>query len=709
MTPVVAEKTTIHLPARLCTKVEEALRREWLVTNGLGGFASGTVAGALTRRYHGLLFAAVRPPVGRTLLVAKLDETVRWGGQDLPLSTNVWRDGVGRNPGCRWLRRFELVWGVPTWRYELSAGGVQSSELRVQSSAASAAGLTKRVWMEPGRNVTYVQYELAERGAPLDLTCTLLVNCRDYHALRRRCDTPFEVTVIPAGLRCRAVESDTAAYVTCHLHATPQNRGRDEAAAARWTGDHTWYRDFCLPVEQARGYDHLEDHLCAGHCRFMLQPGQTATFVISVDPPDEIDATTALPRHQAGARERLTAFEARLAPGDRKGPCAVRQLVLAADQFIVRRKAEHSELLTPNSALPGHTIIAGYPWLTDWGRDTMIALPGLTLCTGRFDVARQVLRTWARYVDRGMIPNRFPDRGDAVEYHTADATLWYLWAIDQYARATDDRETVAELFPVLEDIVDWHVRGTRYNLHVAADGLVYAGEPGVNLTWMDAKVGDRVITPRIGKPIELSALWHDGLCNVARLADWLGRPTERFEALARRTRDAFERFWNPARGCCYDVLDGPSGAEPTLRPNQIFAVSLEHSPLSTDQQRAVVATCERELLTWFGLRSLGPREPGYRGGYAGDPVARDEAYHQGTAWGWLLGPFVIAHFRLHHDCDQARRFLEPLLGQLWTHGVGSLSEISDGDPPHEPNGCIAQAWSVAETLRAWCVTQRAPS
>jgi predicted glycogen debranching enzyme len=297
----------------------------------------------------------------------------------------------------------------------------------------------------------------------------------------------------------------------------------------------------------------------------------------------------------------------------------------------------------------------------------MIALPGLTLVTGRFDLARRILRTWARYVDRGMIPNRFPDEGGAPEYHTADATLWYLWAVDQYARFTGDLGTLAELFPVLREIIAWHRRGTRHNIHIGEDGLVYAGERGLNLTWMDAKIGDRVITPRIGKPIELSALWYDGLRNLARLAPLVGVDGDEYTALADATQASFARFWNPKRSACFDVLDGLDGADDRLRANQIIAVALEHSALTANQQRAVVDACERELLAWYAVRTLAPGEPGYRGQYAGGPVQRDEAYHEGTAWGWLLGALAIAHFRVHGDAAAARGLLEPALGQRNRH------------------------------------------
>ncbi len=594
--------------------------------------------------------------------------------------------------------------------------------------------------MEVGQNTTYVQYELPKRAsmragagaAPrsISLAVTVLSNYRDYHALRRRQDCQFEVQTTSGGLRWRAAEGGPVVEAVCNLDG--QVDGSASVGRARelvtWSAaDRTWYRDFRLPEEEARGFDHLEDHLRVGQCRVSLGQGESVTFVLSTEAQVDPDGAAALRRRRALAQDVAAAHEQRLQSeaGPLRVPLAVRQLALAADQFLVSgrgqlRGAEPANReISPthepsrpvsDAALSTRTVIAGYPWFTDWGRDTMIALPGLTLCTGRFSIAREILLTWARYVDRGMIPNRFPDQGQLPEYHAADATLWYLWAIDQYARATQDRPTLAKLFPVMCEIVDWHRRGTRHNLHVAEDGLVYAGEPGVNLTWMDAKIGDRVIAPRIGKPIELSALWYDGLCNLARLARWLGadaaQQAAEFDRLAARTESAFARFWNAAGGCCYDVLDGPGGDDPTLRPNQIFAVSLEHSPLPSSRQRAVVATGQRELLTWFGLRSLGARESGYHARYAGGPVQRDEAYHQGTAWGWLLGPFVIAHFRVHRDSDQARQWLEPMLGQLWTGGMGSLSEVFDGDEPHRPEGCIAQAWSVAETLRAWHVTQR---
>ena len=305
-----------------------------------------------------------------------------------------------------------------------------------------------------------------------------------------------------------------------------------------------------------------------------------------------------------------------------------------------------------------------------------------------------------------MLPNRFPDEGQAPEYNTVDATLWYFEAIRTYHEVTGEDALLRDLFPVLQEILDWHVRGTRYQIHVdPADGLLYAGEPGVQLTWMDAKVEDWVVTPRIGKPVEVNALWYNALCVMADFARLLGDRPERYETLAEQAHAGFARFWNEELGYCFDVLDGPDGSDPSLRPNQLVAVSLPHSPLAPEQQRAVVDACARHLLTSHGLRSLDPRHPDYKGHHGGDRRTRDAAYHQGTVWGWLIGPLVSAHLRVYGEAAVARSFLAPLIQELNAHGVGSLSEIFDGDPPHTPRGCIAQAWTVAEVLRAWKETQ----
>ncbi len=661
----------MHLPTRICQDLQAALRREWLVTNGLGGFASGTVAGPLTRRYHGLLIAALRPPTGRTLLAARFDEAIRVGDDEHLIYTSLWRDGVADPVGWRYLRRFDLIDGVPTWTYEV-AGRV----------------LVKQVWMEHGRNVTFLRYEVHGAG-PIELEGRLLANYRDYHYLTAGAGPGFQVRVQDARLTVRP----DGARIALHAHGATA-----DGVAVAWRVDHTWYRGFLLPIERDRGFDHVEDHCSVGLGRVTLRPRCPVTIALAAgDEAAAVPPADALERARKRVAERLSEWgrAARLDPA--QAPVPLRQLVLAADQFIAVR---------PLPDVPdGHTVVAGYPWFTDWGRDTMIALPGLTLCTGRFALAREILRTWAGFVEQGLIPNRFPDGPGRPEYHTADATLWYLWAIDQYFRATADTATLRELFPLLREIVNWYRRGTRHHIRVGEDGLVLAGEPGLNLTWMDARIGDRAVTPRTGKPIELSALWYDAVCNLARLAELMNQPSDEYVRLAQRTRASFTRFWNPRRHACLDVLDGPHGDDPRLRPNQILAVALTHSPLTREQREQVVQTCERRLLTWFGLRSLAPGEPGYRGHYRGGPVERDEAYHQGTAWGWLLGFFIQAHWNLHRDARRARFLLEPLLGQLWTYGLGSLGEIFDAEEPFAPNGCPAQAWTVAEALRAWHVTQ----
>ncbi len=657
--------TWLDFGRETCCHLPVAERREWLVTNGLGGYACGTVAGLLTRRYHGLLIAALDPPLGRTLLLTKLDETAAYDGRDYPLFANRWAGGDVEPAGFRHLQRFHLEGTTPVWTF-----------------ACADALLVKRVWMEPGANTTYVRYELQRASAPLSLSVKAITNYRDHHAITRTDDWPISVDVADRGLRITAFDGATPFYVL--------------SDAAEAEVHHRWYQGYLLAVEDYRGLDAREDHLYAGRFHAELQPGESLLIVATTDPSASLDAPAAYDRRRAHERQLLELGGER-APSADEGAATShwhRQLILAADQFIVRRSL-------PDGST-GRTVIAGYPWFGDWGRDTMISLPGLTLATGRPDVAEHILRTFASFVDRGMVPNRFPESGESPQYNTVDATLWYVEAIRAYLAATDDDDLRRDLFPVLHEIITRHERGTRYNIGVdAGDGLLYAGEPGVQLTWMDAKVDDWVVTPRIGKPVEINALWYNALRIVAQVARRLGEPADRYEATAERVRSGFARFWNEDAGYCYDVIDGPEGDERLLRPNQLLAVSLPHSPLDDEQQRAVVDACTRQLLTSHGLRSLAPGEPGYTPGYGGDRRHRDAAYHQGTVWGWLIGPFVTAHLRVYGDVAQARSFLEPFIHHLSDHAVGTVSEIFDAAPPFTPRGCIAQAWSVAELLRVW--------
>lgn len=662
---------SIKFGREVCGFLDSAEKREWLVTNGIGGFASGTVAGLLTRRYHGLLVAALKPPLGRTLLVTKLDETVLYDERSYPLQTNRWADGTVSPEGYKHIESFHLEGTIPIWNF-----------------ACADALLQKRVWMRQGANTTYVQYKLSRASKPLTLEMKALVNYRDYHSMTHGGGWKMKIDAVPNGIRIEAFPEAQPIYLLTD---------KAEVSLA-----HDWYLGFHLSQEQYRGLDYREDHLYVATFRAILNPGESLTFVASTEESPELDGERKLELQRAHERGLIKVWKSNQSADVENSPDWINQLVLAADQFIVKRP------LTDNP--DGKTIIAGYHWFGDWGRDTMISLPGLTISTGRPEVARSILRIFAKYIDKGMLPNRFPDSGETPEYNTVDATLWYFQAIRAYHSATDDEELLSELFPALEEIITWHVRGTRYNIHVdSGDGLLYSGEKGAQLTWMDSKIGDWVVTPRTGKAIEINALWYNALRVMINFARRINKPYRGYEILAKNALKGFARFWNDEAGYCYDVLDGPDGNDAALRPNQIFAVSLPESPLGSEQQRKVVESCARHLLTSHGLRSLTPGNPQYKGHYGGDSFHRDSAYHQGTVWGWFIGPFVLAHLRVYNDPAKAGEFLEPMSQHLLTHCVGSMSEIFDGDAPFTPRGCIAQAWTAAEVLRAWVEIGRGKS
>jgi predicted glycogen debranching enzyme len=657
------ETQAIKFGRDICGNYEAATAREWLVTNGIGGYASGTISDVLTRRYHGLLVAALKPPLDRKLLLTKLDETVDYGGESFNLFANHWVSTTDPH-GYWYIENFYLDGTIPVWNF-----------------AFADALLEKRIWMGQGENTTYVRYTLNRGAQPVNLTVKALVNYRDPHGETQYGD-PMKIELVEHGVKVLARDGAVPFYL---LSDKAQAELRNE-----------WYLDFSLAVEQYRGFRGFEDHFLAAEFHVTLQLGETVTIIASTEQNVNLDSGPALRKQKDHESMVLAQVNGRF----EKSPASIRQLVLAADQFIVSRQTSEKE--------QGHSIIAGYPWFGDWGRDTMISLPGLTITTGRTYIAQSILRTFARYVDRGMLPNRFPDFGETPEYNTVDATLWYFEAIRAYYATTGDDGLLRELFPVLKDIIDWHIRGTRYQIHVdPADGLLYAGEPGVQLTWMDAKVGDWVVTPRIGKPIEINALWHHALCTMAQFAKKLGEPTSDFEIAAEQVRRSFFKFWNEEAGYCFDVIDGPNGNEASLRPNQLCAISIpadtidEPALLDDRQQTTIVKACARHLLTSHGLRSLAPFDPAYIGHYGGDGRQRDGAYHQGTVWGWLISPFVSAHFKVFGDAQAARSYLYPLLDHLSAHGLGSISEIFDGDAPFSPRGCFAQAWSVAEILRVW--------
>lgn len=633
---------------------ELAARREWLVTNGLGGWASGTVSGANTRRYHGLFVPALKPPLARTVLVNKVNEKATLNGQAYSLSTNEYSDGTRDPQGHTLIESFRLEGPVPTWVY-----------------AFGEAQLEKRVWMVYGQDTTFVTYTLRRAFHPLTLEVTAMVTGRDAHVETKGYGWQPHVAPIEGGAL---------------IHTEPvEFRMRANRGAFAPVRD--WHWNLKHRVETERGLPDTEDYYAAGTFTAELQPGETLALVVSLHDTPSLDWEASLAAEQARARRLITQAQAESEPE------WIQQLVLAADQFIVNRDG-------------GQTVIAGYHWFSDWGRDTMMALPGLTLSTRRYAEAAAILRTFARYVSEGMLPNRFPDAGELPEYNTVDATLWYFHAIDRYLAATQDETLARELLPVLQDIIGWHVRGTRYQIHVDADGLLYAGEPGVQLTWMDAKIEAWVVTPRLGKPVEINALWINALKVMEALCQRLKvAPVLPYAELAQQATASFEKFWYADGRYLYDVLDTPDGPDPSLRPNQLIAVSLPHGPLAdvaqSDRGRAIVDVCAAHLLTSHGLRSLSPHHPAYAGKYGGDQKARDSVYHQGVVWGWLVGPFVEAYRRAYGDAVLARSFLAGFEHHLTDDGLGSIAEIFEGDAPFAPRGCIAQAWSVAEVLRAW--------
>jgi predicted glycogen debranching enzyme len=640
----------------VCGNLEAGSRREWLETNGIGGFASGTINGSNTRRYHGLLIAATKPPVGRVVLLSKLEETLICDGRTFELGTNRY-PGVIHPQGFRYLKQFRLD-PFPVFTFQVE--GVE---------------IEKRVFMVQGENTTVAEYSIVEIRDASDVQLELrpLIAFRDYHSLTH------ENTSINQEVKERPGLVSVSPYIGLPELYLANNASKVEAA-----GD--WYRRFEYQAERERGLDFVEDLFNPCVLRFSLNSQSKATVVASTE------------EHNAKAAEQYRDSEiSRRRANARCSPVEndfVKALTAAADHYIVSRDDQK-------------TVIAGYHWFSDWGRDTMIALPGLTLPTGRYDAARGILRAFAQHVDHGMLPNRFPDAGETPEYNTVDATLWFFEAVRAFLAYTGDLEFIQKhLYGVLSEIVAWHVRGTRFGISQDPTGLLSSGEPGVQLTWMDAKVGDWVVTPRHGKPVEIQALWYNALCILEDIAARLGDAParQRYKSMAALTKLSFNReMWNEAGGYLFDVVT-EGKPDSSIRPNQIFAVSLPHSMLTPKRAKQVVSIVQQHLLTPYGLRTLAPSDPRYHGQYTGDAVSRDGAYHQGTVWPWLIGPFITAYVKVNGGSESARRqaerWLIPLKDHLEEAGLGHISEIFDGDAPHRPVGCIAQAWSVAEVLRA---------
>ncbi|HEY3417807.1 MAG TPA: amylo-alpha-1,6-glucosidase [Armatimonadota bacterium] len=635
--------------------LEEATSREWIVTNGLGGYASASLCGMSTRRYHGLLVAALRPPGMRTLLVAKLEETIHHAGEAYPLSTNQY-PGVIHPQGYQYLQEFALTAEGVTLRF-----------------AADGMEVEKRIQAVQGENTTRVSYKNCGE-TPIVLTLAALVNGRDFHGETPEGSLQFQV-------------DDGRWSGGPQVAVRPTWMGEPfwlYADAGSWHSEQTWYHNMLYSWERYRGLTEYDNHFSPGSFLVELDAGRTVTVILSTLPP---------PVGEACPVEREEVWHP--IPGD--APVEIQALYRAAHSFLVeRREVQHERREF------GRTIIAGYHWFGDWGRDTMIALPGICLTTGRYRDAAEILRTFAAARQRGLLPNLFAESGEGAAYNAADATLWFVYAVERYYQVTKDRVLLDELRPALEEIIHYYRTGTDYGIGMDEDGLIVATAPGWQLTWMDAKVGDWVVTPRMGKPVELSALWYNALRTMEAFSREFGWSDD-YGKLAERVRKSFPAFWNEEGGYLYDVLAETPDAR--LRPNQIFAVSLPYSPLDLGPARKVVKTVERYLLTPYGLRSLAPQDPEYQGTYGGNSWERDGAYHQGTVWSWLIGPYIDAFLRVHGDTADAksvcRKLLQPLLAHVWEAGMGSISEIFEGNAPHLPRGTISQAWSVAEVLRVW--------
>jgi predicted glycogen debranching enzyme len=655
--------------------------REWLVTNGLGGYASGTVAGIITRRYHSLLTSALPAPFGRIVMLSHLAEQLRPGdGRRIEIGGGERTGNAPDARGAGFLTEFRLEAGLPVWRYEVE-------------------GLTieRRIFLPYMQNTVHIAYELLSGAGRVELALRPSVNFRAQEApVSEPLGWPYEF---------RAVEDKYE--ITLQGSQLPPLRLRLCGPDASFTLKGKRFDNVLYPVEESRGYQAKGDLWSPGYFKMTLRLRERATLVASTESLGtmmvlEPDAALEAER---GRRARL---QAQAAPQALDGVAA--ELVLAADQFIIKpagRKEETARARASGDEV--RTVIAGYHWFTDWGRDTMISLEGLTLVTGRHVEAGYILRTFAHYVRDGLIPNMFPEGEKEGLYHTADATLWFFHAIDRYLAYSGDRLTLALLYPTLKQIVDCHMRGTRFGIHVdERDGLLAEGAPGYQLTWMDAKVDDWVVTPRRGKPVEINALWHNALKLMEEWAVEQGdtMATE-YGGLAERTHRSFnERFWYDAGGYLYDVVDteegGPGSHDAKCRPNQLFAVALRHAVLARERWEPVVRTVRETLLTPVGLRTLAPGDPAFKARYFGDLRARDAAYHQGTVWAWLVGPFVDAWLKVHpEDFAGAREAVQGFVHHLDDACIGSISEVFDAEAPFAPRGCIAQAWSVAEVLRVW--------
>jgi predicted glycogen debranching enzyme len=658
----------IHFGREITGDLSLAEKREWLITNGIGGYGSGTVAGSITRGYHGLLVASLNPPIDRRIMLVKLDETLTYRTKEYNLATNTWKGNSIAPKGYVNIESFSLEGTTPCWKF-----------------ACADALIEKRIWMVHGENTTYVSYSLVSGSESVSIKVSAVADNRVFHNTGMVA-WPMSVDTISEGVKVTVEDSSALPlFLKCQkAQVTPKNE---------------MYNNFFLQKEADRGLNCYDSHIHVADFMCSLEVGETIFFVASAEENTDFNEQ-AYQEKQDREASLLDQWTSQRKNKKTVQPDWIKQLVLAADQFVVNRDSGENE----NT---GKSIIAGYHWFGDWGRDTMISLVGLTMVTGRQSVAGPILETFAEYISEGMLPNRFPNSNETPEYNTIDATLWFFQAIRSYYENTNDKALLSRLYPKLQDIVDCHIKGTRYNIKMdPSDGLISGGEPEVQLTWMDAKVDNHVITPRIGKPIEVNALWYNALKAMVLFADTLEKDSITYKTMAKTTKQGFDRFWNAEKNYCFDVLDGPNGNETLLRPNQLFAVSLPESLFDPIREKQIVDVCAQTLLTSHGMRSLAPFEQEYIGIYTGDQTHRDGSYHQGTVWGWLIGPFLRAHLKVYNNAEQAKTYLNPFADHLDGAGVGTISEIFDGDAPFEPKGCIAQAWSVAQLLQVYDLLEK---
>jgi predicted glycogen debranching enzyme len=636
--------------------IESGMEREWLVTNGIGGFASSTVCGANARRYHGLLVASLRPPVERRLVLSKIDESVFIDGEAFNLYSHKTQGGC--MGGYRFQESFR-AFPVPEFCYRVKDVFIK-----------------KKVCMVRGENTSIITYEIYNGKDKAMFRLTPLVNFRDHHHCSRRAGMFFTpeirkgvLRITPYGLPCT---------ITIHCSTGGFKSHRDN-----------WFMGMYYPLERERGLDHTEDHYIPGSYDIEVEPYKFARIAIKASievKPDDRDGFALM----AAEEKRILGLQKKQVFDDEFGMI----LVTAADAFIVHRKSTGSK-----------TILAGYPWFADWGRDAMIALPGLTLATGRFDDARDVLYTFCRHIRNGLIPNMFPDEGGKPAYNSVDASLWFFEAVAGYVEHTGDTSFLREeLFPAMEAILHAYRQGTMFNIHMDRDFLIYAGDKDTQLTWMDAIAGDRVVTPRWGKAVEVNALWYNALCVMADCCKRLGINPGYYTGLAGKVQKSFiDCFVNGEHGGLYDVVT-PGGPDSSIRPNQVIAAGLTYPVVTPGIAEKMIKMLWDRLYTPYGMRSLSPDSPMYKGVYTGSVTARDWAYHQGTVWPWLLAPFIKALITFSgfgkDSTEKARGILLPLMDHLNDACIGFISEIFDGDYPFYPRGCFAQAWSVAALLQS---------